>query len=57
VALVLAGHPPAGVAARLAISPGTVRIHRQRIYAKLDITSEREIFLQFIDFMAGDEPS
>jgi len=53
VHMILAGHPSSGIAERLGISPGTVRIHRQSIYAKLDITSEREIFLQYIDFMAG----
>lgn len=53
VRLVLEGHPSSGIAERLGISPGTVRIHRQSIYAKLDITSEREIFLQYIDFAAG----
>lgn len=55
VELILAGHPSSGIAERLGISPGTVRIHRQSIYAKLDITTEREIFLQYIDFMSGDE--
>lgn len=45
VDLVLDGHPPSGIAARLGISPGTVKNHRRSIYQKLDITSEREIFL------------
>ncbi|TGQ88614.1 response regulator transcription factor, partial [Mesorhizobium sp. M1C.F.Ca.ET.204.01.1.1] len=26
---------------------GTVKNHRRRIYEKLDITTERELFLQF----------
>jgi DNA-binding CsgD family transcriptional regulator len=50
--LILAGYPSSSIADRLGISPGTVRIHKQSIYAKLDITTEREIFLQYIDFMA-----
>ncbi len=54
VQLILAGHPSSGIAERLGISPGTVRIHRQSIYAKLDITTEREIFLQYIDFISGE---
>ena len=54
VRLILAGHPSSVIAERLGISPGTVRIHRQSIYAKLDITSEREIFLQYIDFMSAE---
>lgn len=47
VGLVLAGHPSATIAARLQITPGTVKNHRRRIYQKLDITTERELFLQF----------
>lgn len=54
VRLILAGHPSSVIAERLGISPGTVRIHRQSIYAKLDITTEREIFLQYIDFMSAE---
>ena len=42
VRLVLAGHPTAGIAAKLGITAGTVKNHRRRIYDKLDITSERE---------------
>lgn len=47
VELVLNGHPTATVAAKLGIAPGTVKNHRARIYEKLDITTERELFLQF----------
>lgn len=45
VGLVLKGHPPSGIASRLGITPGTVKNHRRNIYLKLDITSERELFL------------
>lgn len=45
--LVLNGHPTATIATRLGISAGTVKNHRARIYDKLDITTERELFLQF----------
>jgi DNA-binding CsgD family transcriptional regulator len=48
VGMVLTGHPPAAIAARLAISAGTVKNHRRNIYQKLDITTERELFLQYI---------
>ncbi len=48
VALMLAGHPPAAIAQRLGISAGTVKNHRRNIYLKLDITTERELFLQYI---------
>jgi DNA-binding CsgD family transcriptional regulator len=47
VELVLKGHPTATIAARLGIAAGTVKNHRARIYEKLDITSERELFLHF----------
>lgn len=56
-ALILAGHPSSGIAARLGISPGTVRNHRLSIYAKLDITSEREVFLGYLDFLAAAHDS
>ena len=52
-ALILAGHPSGAIADRLRISPGTVRIHRHNIYAKLDITAEREVFLQYIEFVSS----
>ena len=51
-ALILAGHPSSAIADRLHISAGTVRIHRHNIYAKLDITAEREVFLQYIDYVS-----
>ena len=47
VQIVLAGHPTATIAQRLGITVGTVKNHRRRIYEKLDITTERELFLQF----------
>lgn len=47
VTLILAGHPTAAIAKRLGITVGTAKNHRRRIYEKLDITTERELFLQF----------
>ncbi|MGR3700268.1 MAG: LuxR C-terminal-related transcriptional regulator, partial [Roseovarius sp.] len=32
----------------LGISPGTVRIHRRNIYAKLRVSSQGELFSSFI---------
>jgi DNA-binding CsgD family transcriptional regulator len=49
VQLILMGHPTAGIAAKLKLAPGTVKNHRRNIYGKLDITTERELFLQYID--------
>ncbi|MEO1275532.1 MAG: helix-turn-helix transcriptional regulator, partial [Pseudomonadota bacterium] len=40
----LRGYPNALIARDLGITAGTVRNHRARLYAKLDITSERELF-------------
>jgi DNA-binding CsgD family transcriptional regulator len=51
--LILSGHPTARIAERLGITVGTVKNHRRRIYEKLDITTEREMFLEFFQFQAG----
>ena len=45
VALILQGYPNATIATKLGITAGTVKNHRARIYEKLDITTERELFL------------
>jgi len=55
--LLLMGHSAKSTAERMGISPGTVKIHRNNIYAKLDINSQTELFSLFIDAlanMAGD---
>lgn len=57
VQLILAGHPTATISGRLGITVGTVKNHRRRIYEKLDITTERELFLQFFQHRSGNEPS
>jgi DNA-binding CsgD family transcriptional regulator len=48
VALILRGYPSSEIARKLEIGRGTVKNHRRRLYDKLDITSEREIFLLFL---------
>jgi DNA-binding CsgD family transcriptional regulator len=48
--LILSGHPTATIAERLGITIGTVKNHRRRMYEKLDITTEREMFLQFFQY-------
>ncbi len=55
VQFVLAGHPTATISTRLGITVGTVKNHRRRIYEKLDITTERELFLQFFQHQAYSE--
>ena len=47
VAQVLEGHSSDSIAKNLAISVGTVRIHRRNIYAKLQISSQQELFAIF----------
>ena len=44
----LKGHSAEAVGRILEISPGTVRIHRRNIYAKLRISSQGELFSKFI---------
>jgi DNA-binding CsgD family transcriptional regulator len=56
VALVLEGHPSATIAKRLGIGRGTVKNHRRRLYDKLDITTERELFLRYLDWLAQADP-
>jgi DNA-binding CsgD family transcriptional regulator len=53
VRLILEGHPTMGIARKLGLAPGTVKNHRRNIYSKLDITTERELFLQYIHAAGG----
>jgi len=46
--LALLGFPNSGIASQLDISVGTVKNHRWRLYSKLDITTERELFFLFL---------
>ncbi|WP_413870208.1 response regulator transcription factor [Albidovulum sp.] len=45
----LKGHSAEALGRVLGISPGTVRIHRRNIYAKLGIRSQGELFARFIE--------
>lgn len=45
----LRGHSAESAGQILGISPGTVRIHRRNIYAKLRINSQGELFSRFLD--------
>jgi DNA-binding CsgD family transcriptional regulator len=51
VRLVLEGHPVAAIAARLQLSENTIKSHRKRLFAKLDITTERELFVMFVEHL------
>lgn len=47
-ALCLRGYPNAAIARALSISRGVVKNHKLRLYRKLDITTERELFSLFL---------
>ncbi len=47
VAQVLEGHSSDSIAKNLGIAVGTVRIHRRNLYAKLQISSQQELFSIF----------
>ena len=49
----LKGHSAEAVGHLLTISPGTVRIHRRNIYAKLRINSQGELFSRFISALVA----
>jgi DNA-binding CsgD family transcriptional regulator len=51
VGLILLGYPTAEIAARLKLSVNTIKNHKKRMYLKLDITTERELFLGFVNFL------
>ncbi|WP_246676908.1 helix-turn-helix transcriptional regulator [Mesorhizobium sp. B2-4-15] len=51
VELTLEGHPIASIADRLGVKRGTIKNHRLRLYQKLDITTERELFLTYVQHL------
>jgi len=50
-ALILRGHSNSSIAGILAISGGTVKIHRRNIYQKLEISSQADLFSRFISHL------
>lgn len=48
--LILRGHSSPEIAQELGITPGTVKNHRKRLYARLNISSQAELFRQFMLF-------
>lgn len=54
---VMRGYCNDSIAKKLGLSPGTVKNYKQRLYSKLDITSEREIFSLFMLYLFEGEQS
>ena len=46
--LILKGHSSYSIAATLGVSPNTVKVHRRQAYAKLNISSQAELFHLFL---------
>jgi DNA-binding CsgD family transcriptional regulator len=57
VRLIFSGYPTIEIANRLSVALGTVKNHRKRIFKKLDITTERELFLRLINHIDGLDAS
>jgi len=55
VAQVLEGHSSDSIARDLGISVGTVRIHRRNVYAKLQISSQQELFAIFFKKITNNQ--
>ena len=53
IELVLLGHSTRLVAEKLRISTETVKLHRKHAYAKLEISSQAELFYLFVDAIAS----
>ncbi len=49
--LIILGYSNENIAKELEIGVGTIRNHRKRLYHKLDITAERELFSKFLTFL------
>ena len=56
VRLMLKGHSTKSIARLLGNSPETVKVHRKRIYAKLKISSQGELFSMFLGALASSPP-
>ncbi len=53
IQLFLHGHSTKSIAEKLGISPETVKLHRKNSYAKLDVSSQAELFFLFIDALSS----
>jgi DNA-binding CsgD family transcriptional regulator len=52
IELVLLGNSTRLIAEKLQISTETIKLHRKHAYAKLDISSQAELFYLFVDAIA-----
>ena len=50
--LLLRGFSTKAIARHLDIAPGTVMVHKRNLFAKLDITSQYELFSRFIESLS-----
>jgi DNA-binding CsgD family transcriptional regulator len=55
--LILKGHSSKSIARIFGNSPETVKVHRKRIYTKLNITSQGELFSIFLEALAKTPPN
>lgn len=54
--LILRGHSTKSAARKLGISPETERVHRRRLYSRLDISSHSELFWLFLEATEHFDP-
>lgn len=54
--LVLRGHTNASIACVLGISEDTVKVHRKRLYGKLNISSQAELFMKYMNNRPSEKP-
>ncbi|MFD0986346.1 helix-turn-helix transcriptional regulator [Methyloligella solikamskensis] len=54
VGYILKGVPPALIAETMGLTAGTIRNHKHRLYYKLDITTERELFCMFFELIIAN---
>ncbi len=55
--LIIKGHSSKSIARLFGNSPETVKVHRKRIYTKLNITSQGELFSIFLEALAKTPPN
>ncbi|MEH6576991.1 MAG: helix-turn-helix transcriptional regulator [Amphritea sp.] len=51
IGLMLRGHSSKSIASELGITPGTVKVHRKNIYTRLKISTQSQLFSQFLNHL------